>query len=205
MSLNLKIFFGILFFFFLAIVVILTTGSFSRESYLRPWYQATESLGGGCEQLSSENRDSCYLHIARFSGNALLCGKIGEAGPKSKCRIYIAEWWKKGSWCDPLSRQFFGDSTYTYYDCIEYLAVKFKDPRLCDNIGQDISGGGNDLNEKGVSLTKCIDLAGSSCGQIGQNACSSIEPPLSPAGNLIGEINYCLEGQNSGGRCVYTD
>lgn len=96
MGWNRKTFLGILFFFFLAIVVILTTGNFSKESYLRPWYQVTESLGGVCEQISREDRDHCYQYIARFSGNGLLCGKIEGAGPMSKCRIYIAEWWKKG-------------------------------------------------------------------------------------------------------------
>jgi len=203
MGWNRKIFWGILVFFFLAVVFIVLTGNFSRESYLRPWYQATESLGGVCEQISGEDRDHCYQYIARFSGNALLCGKIDEAGPRSKCRIFVAEWWKKGSWCNPLSRQLTGNGSYTYYDCIQYLAVKFKDPGLCDIIGQDISAAGNDLNEQGVSLTKCIDLAGTSCGHIGQNACTSIEPLLAPEGKSMG--NYCLEGRNSGEKCVKTN
>jgi hypothetical protein len=203
MGWNRKIFWGILVFFFLAVVFIVLTGNFSRESYLRPWYQATESLGGVCEQISGEDRDHCYQYIARFSGNALLCGKIDEAGPRSKCRIFVAEWWKKGSWCNPLSRQLIGNGSYTYYDCIQYLAVKFKDPGLCDIIGQDISAAGNDLNEQGVSLTKCFDLASTSCGHIGQNACTSIEPLLAPEGKRMG--NYCLEGRNSGERCVKTN
>ena len=205
MGWNRKIFWGILIFFFLAVVFVVLTGNFSRESYLRPWYQATESLGGLCEHISGEDRGHCYQYIARFSGNALLCGKIEEAGSRSKCRIFVAAWWKKGSWCNPLSRQPTGNDSYTYYDCIQYLAVKFKDPGLCDFIGQDISALGNDLNEQGVSLTKCIDLAGTSCGHIGQNSCTSIEPLLAPEGKRMGEISYCLEGRNSGERCVKTD
>ena len=160
MGWNQKTYLGILIFFLIAIVLIVLTGNFSKESYLRPWYQTTDSLGGLCEQISGKDRDYCYQNIARFSGNALLCGKIEEPGPKSKCRIFIAEWWKRGSWCDPLSRQSTGNGAYTYYDCVQYLAVKLNDPKLCENIGQDISSEGNDLNEKGVSLTICIDLAG---------------------------------------------
>lgn len=64
---------------------------------------------------------------------------------------------------------------------------------MCDNIGQDISSEGNALNEKRVSLTRCIDLAGTSYGHIGQNACTSIEPPLTPEGKLTEEINYALK------------
>jgi hypothetical protein len=207
MGWNRKTILGILIFFFVVIVagaLILLTGNFSRESFMQPWYQATETLGGVCGYISGEDRDRCYQYIARFSGNALLCGKIGGAGPRSRCRIYIAEWWKKGSWCDPLSRQQAGNGSYTYYDCIQYLAVKFKDPGLCDALGKDISTAGNDLNEKGVSLITCIDSAGTSCGHIGQNTCTSIEPRSAPGGNLTREINYCLEGRNSGGRCVGT-
>ena len=205
MGWNRKIFLGILIFFILAVFLIVLTGNFSKESLLRPWYQATESLGGVCELISGEDQDHCYQYIARFSGNAILCGKIEEAGPRSKCRIFVAEWWKKGSWCNPLARQSTGNGSYTYYDCIQYLAVKFKDPGLCDSIGQDISAAGNDLNEQGVSMTRCIDLAGTSCGHIGQNACISLESRLAPDGKLMKEISYCLEGRNIGERCVQTD
>ena len=172
---------------------------------MRPWYQTTESLGGVCELISGEDQDHCYQYIARFSGNAIVCGKIEEAGPRSKCRIFVAEWWKKGSWCNPLARQSTGNGSYTYYDCIQYLAVKFKDPGLCDSIGRDISAAGNDLNEQGVSMTRCIDLAGTSCGHIGQNACISLESRLAPDGKLMKEISYCLEGRNLDDRCVQTD
>jgi hypothetical protein len=199
MGWNRKTIVGILFFFFVVIVVgvlILLTGNFSRESFMQPWYQATETLGSVCGYIPGEDRDMCYQYIARFSGNALLCGKIEGAEPRRRCRIYIAEWWKKGSWCDPLSRQPAGNGSYTYYDCIQYLAVKFKDPGLCDTIGKDISAAGNDLNEKGVSLTTCIDSAGASCVHIGQNT-QRYRTPISTRGNRH-EITYCLEGPNSG-------
>jgi hypothetical protein len=39
---------------------------------------------------------------------------------------------------------------------------------------------------------------------MGQNAYVRIEHRLTPEGNLMKETHYCLEGQNSGGRCVKT-
>ena len=84
MGWNRKIVVGILIFFILAVFLIVLTGNFSKESLLRPWYQTTESLGGVCELISGEDQDHCYQYIARFSGNAIVCGKIEEAGPRSK-------------------------------------------------------------------------------------------------------------------------
>lgn len=158
--------------------------------------EAGEALAeGACEKLSGLDRDHCYQQIAKFNGDGKLCEKIEHPGPKSKCFIYAAETTNFGYYCNKLGKLASGDGAYTFYDCVQYLAVQWQDPQLCKGLKGLGQSGSNDLNPKGISEKTCLDLAGKTCGKIGQKACVDREM------SSVSTNYYCMEGEEIGGMC----
>lgn len=150
---------------------------------------ADELTEGVCDHMSGLDRDHCYQYLARVMHEPKYCEEIMHPGPWSKCYVYIG-------YCGELKKQATGDGAYTYYDCIQYMAVKSHSLLLCNTIEEGIRSGSNDLNPRGVSRQTCIDMATEDCGHIGQVAC---EDPFSK--NSLTK-KYCVFGKLDMGRCV---
>ena len=148
-----------------------------------------ELTKGVCDKMSGLERDHCYQYLARTEHDPEYCEQIVNPGPRSKCYIYLG-------YCGELSKQATGDGAYTYYDCIQWMGVEAHSISMCNEIGEGLRFGSNDLNPKGVSRQTCIDLATENCGHIGQDAC---EDPFS-RNNLTKK--YCVAGKLDMGRCV---
>ena len=150
---------------------------------------ADQLTEGVCDQMPGLDRDHCYQYLARVEHEPKYCEEIHNPGPWSKCYVYLG-------YCSELAKQATGDGAYTYYDCIQYMAVRAHSVSLCNTIDEGLRSGSNDLNPRGVSRQTCIDLATGDCGHIGQVACED----LFSKNTLTNK--YCVFGKLDMGRCV---
>jgi len=85
--------------------------------------------GGGIDT------DHCYQAIAVNLGDASLCQNINRPAPRSKCYLLIAE--KAGStvFCNLMPENLESMDSYAQIECIQSVAIKTGDSRLCDEMG----------------------------------------------------------------------
>lgn len=141
---------------------------------------------GLCDKMSGLDRDHCFQQLARDVRDSEYCAKIENAGPRSKCYIYLNE-------CDKLGLLATGDGAYTRYDCLQYMAVEYRSVDYCrEKLKDYTSGNRNDLNPTGIGMDTCIQRATEHCGRIGQLACYD---------GIYNKV-YCVTGKVSQGNCI---
>lgn len=161
----------------LCLALVITAGCSFSEDLL------SEGL---CDRMSGLDRDHCFQQLAKDQGSSEYCAKIENAGPKSKCYIYLDD-------CSRLNLLATGDGAYTRYDCYQYLAVQYHSVDYCrERLKDYTSGNRNDLNPTGISMDTCIQRATEYCGHIGQISCYDV----------FYNKAYCVTGKESQGNCV---
>ncbi len=119
-----------------------------------------------------DDRDHCIQKVAELTKDAPMCDSIDAAPPKSKCYILVAAESRSAAPCFWMKeRTWYGESgTYTADQCLQYFAVKVRDPSVCDGIQVEKPGLRSDLSPQGVSPEICDRLVGE-CGVAGKPAC----------------------------------
>jgi hypothetical protein len=130
-----------------------------------------------------ETRDHCYQKLAVESDNIDYCNQIEQAGPASKCYIFLAE--KNSYYCGVMEHMpWYGkQGAYDSATCYQNIAQKTKFGDYCIEIPGGYSSSGNDLAPGGVSAYRCFSNLG--CGL----------PGNLPAGQAWGDY-VCLINTN---------
>ena len=137
-------------------------------------------LAAGCAETAGDAvcanmpagdaRDHCYQQVAVQSGDVGFCNLIEEAGPASKCYIYLAE--KDSNYCSMMEKMpWYGrQGAYDVATCYYHVAqiTKFGDYCVKESLIND-QGWGNDLAPGGASADRCLASLG--CGLQGTSPC----------------------------------
>ncbi|MBN1194589.1 MAG: hypothetical protein JXA08_04495 [Methanomicrobiaceae archaeon] len=122
-----------------------------------------------CANLPAGDRDHCYQKLAVESNNIKYCDEIEQAGPASKCYIFLAE--KNSYYCGVMEQMpWYGKpGAYDSATCYQNIAQKTKFSDYCIKIPDGYSSSGNDLAPGGVSVYRCFSNLG--CGLPGESPC----------------------------------
>ena len=132
-----------------------------------------------CDALEGRDRDHCLQALAKTTGDLSLCNKIENAGPASKCYVYVAEQNGNANRCIlMLDQPWYHDSeAYSAWDCVMYVARNTNSPGVCDSIPADVQGDATDLNPyMVVSAKRCREII--QCGSSGLPACRASDGPI---------------------------
>jgi hypothetical protein len=145
-----------------------------------------------CDAMQGRDRDHCLQGIAKTNGDISLCNDIENAGPASKCYVYVAEQQGDAKYCLIMKDQsWYGNNeAYSKADCLMYLARTTNSYGLCYHITEEDQGDATDLNPyMTVSEKSCYENV--KCGREFQPACRSVDKEMSLVKTGQPDAFYC--------------
>ncbi|MFH1408734.1 MAG: hypothetical protein ABIH34_02405 [Nanoarchaeota archaeon] len=121
-----------------------------------------------CDEVM-EDKDHCYKDAATRFNEEGYCEKIVDPAPKSKCYLELAGAMGNFGLCEKMPP---GPGAYDKPQCYMLIAIYYKDPKMCEKMGDYQHSSGNDVTPGPINREACLDKIYGKCGSEGGSCCA---------------------------------